>query len=672
MILYSASAPTTLTFLLRPAGLVPVAENGVIRYQDKDTGETVLTTSPFYIYDSAETPHGYIDTDFSLEELTGGIYMLTVTLDAAYLATEGLTYPIYVDPSVYYASTGDVETTAVYSGSTMLNQPCGNELYHYVGYREMPYSQGRMLVRLNALKDNVLFRSLSADQVTSVTLNLMSAGGGGSSSTVIMAYQFTGADSWTPTGATFSGVQASSYALPYCGTTMAPDDSVCSLNVTSIAEGWLGFTEEATTKASQGIILLNSNSVYPEFSRCFYGSQSFTGVLPTVTVTYTPTIQDGTYYIRNSATETYMKKGGTTEGSSVLTDSFDVDESKWIVTLQSTGYYTIKSASCDLYLGIAAGDSTGTSSVRLNDTTGRSSQWAILPMANGNYVLMANPVASNSNGVITRALGVTEADSEVGQYAKSNDENEKKYEEWELYTYHYTLNIEVMYEEAFADRFSNPISQITNAMAVTQDKFLTEFGILIKYSAPVEFKSLADECNDTMNPDIIPQGMEKYEMGCPHFDENECMNSYIDTLYEAHHKNVYNIVFAEDEPDISVSTKIYFLGNEICSADNHESSPNGLSWKQLGIIAISNYGSSNDDFNRTVLHEIGHWYYAPDHYNINCPSTDDKNDGLPEDIYSSDCIYGENKSRSWVLEDMEICEGCRREILKKVSRFNHE
>lgn len=432
-------------------------------------------------------------------------------------------------------------------------------------------------------------------------------------------------------------------------------------------------TEIPTDKASQGIILLNSNSVYPEFSRRFYGSQSFTGVLPTVTVTYTPTIQDGTYYIRNFATEAYMRTGGTTEGSDVITDSFDADASKWTITLQSNGYYTIKTASQNLYLGIDANDTAGTSTVRLNNTTGRGSQWAILPMSNGNYALMAQPVASNSNGVITRVLGVTETDSEVGQYAGTDDGNDVTgYIEWGLFTYDYTLNIEVVYEEAFADRFSNPISQITNAMAVTQDKFLTEFGILIKYSAPVEFKSLADECNDTMNPDIIPQGMEKYEMGCPHFDENECMNSYIDTLYEAHHKNVYNIVFAEDEPDISVSTKIYFLGNEICSADNHESSPNGLSWKLLGITAISNYGSSNDDFNRTVLHEIGHWYYAPDHYNINCPSTDDKNDGLPEDIYSSDCIYGENKSRSWVLEDMEICEGCRREILKKASLFNHE
>ena len=428
VILYSSSAPTSFIFLLRPAGLVPVAENGVIRYQDKDTGETVLTTSPFYIYDSAENPNSYIDTDFSLEELTGGIYVLTVTLDAEYLATEGLTYPIYVDPTLSYMSSDAVETTAVYSGSTMLNQACGNELYHYVGYREMPYSQGRMLVRLNALKDNVLFRSLSADQVTSVTLNLMSAGGGGSSSTVIMAYQFTGADSWTPTGAKFSDVQASSYALPYCGTTMAPDDSVCSLNVTSIAQGWVGFEPSATTKASQGIILLNSNSVYPEFSRRFYGSQSFTGVLPTVTVTYTPEIEDGTYYIKNYGTDGYLQIPNNTQEENIITGDFDNIYAKWIITLQSNGYYTVKSATStttqNVYIGISNSDITGSGEVIQTSTIGRGAQWAIVPTGRGTYVLMANPVASNANGALTQVLSLppaNESDGVVEQHEYSDD-----------------------------------------------------------------------------------------------------------------------------------------------------------------------------------------------------------------------------------------------------------
>ena len=308
----------------------------------------------------------------------------------------------------------------------------------------MPYSQGRMLVRLNALKDNVLFRSLSADQVTSVTLNLMSAGGGGSSSTVIMAYQFTGADSWTPTGATFSGVQASSYALPYCGTTMAPDDSVCSLNVTSIAEGWLGFTEEATTKASQGIILLNSNSVYPEFSRRFYGSQSFTGVLPTVTVTYTPVIEDGTYFIVNQETNHSLQAvvddndTPSKEDDSLyaVANTFYGNEScQWTFTLQPTGYYTIQSVGSGLYLSVPSNDTTGVGGITLSGSaTARGSFWAVIPTDRGGYALMASPVASNSGGQVTRVLSLPSANASggtVGQYTYVNEPNgDNQQDEW--------------------------------------------------------------------------------------------------------------------------------------------------------------------------------------------------------------------------------------------------
>ncbi len=371
----------------------------------------------------------------SLEDLTGGIYLLTVTLDAAYLATEGLTYPIYVDPTLSYMSSGDVETTAVYSGSTMLTQPCGNEMIHYVGYREMPYSQGRMLVRLNALKDNVLFRSLSADQVTSVTLNLMSAGGG-SSPAVIHMYQFSGDPEWTPTGANWSESHGSSFTVPYCRADLTTSSGSCSLDITKIAQGWVGFDSVATTKASQGIILLNSNSVYPEFSRRFYGSQSFTGVLPTVTVTYTPTIQDGTYFVVNQETNHSLQINGTTAGSSIVANTFYGNANcQWTFTLQPTGYYTIQSVGSGLYLSVPSNDTTGVGGITLSGSaTARGSFWAVIPTDHGGYALMASPVASNSGGQVTRVLSLPSASASggtVGQYTYVNEPNgDNQQDEW--------------------------------------------------------------------------------------------------------------------------------------------------------------------------------------------------------------------------------------------------
>ncbi len=673
VILYSSSAPTSFTFLLRPAGLVPVAENGVIRYQDKDTGETVLTTSPFYIYDSAENPNSYIDTDFSLEELTGGIYVLTVTLDAAYLATEGLTYPIYVDPSVYYASTGDVETATVYSGEPDTT----STMYDYLGYRGSTYGEARMLVRLNALKNNVIFRSLTEAQVTSVTLNMCLAGGGNGEGLLLM-YRFTGSDDWEPGTARWSDVSATSFAMPYAGAMISPESNtsgIYNLDITNIAECWLGLGNASTTTASQGLIMINNYATSSEYTRCFYSAQSFTGVLPTVTVTYTPVIEDGIYFIRNMGTGTCMSPSAVEEESSIITNDFLSNTiGRWEISLQSSGYYKLKSIAGEFYLGIPANDIEGEGTVTLHTSTSRGTQWAIIPGNNGQFTLMANPVASRSEGEITKVLGVNPSVGSVGQF----EESLSLYTKWELSKYNYILNIELMYEEAFANRFENPISKIENAMSVAQEKFLTEFGVLIEYSAPVRFKSLGDECNDLMDDDDIPAGMHDYKMGCPHYDETECVNSSDDTICEAHHKNLYNIVYnvvdTKGKPDLSVSIRILFLGNDVCmiGSDGHRGRGNGMYWYESGMIAITNFEDDERKFAKTVLHEIGHLYSAPDHHGYNgIISSEEMNEKEGKEIFFDDCIYGGEIFKDTLLDNLPICEGCREKILENITRFNH-
>ena len=486
VILYSEAAPTTFTFLLRPVGLVPVAEDGVIRYNDADTGETVFTTSPFYIYDSSATPNSYFDTDFTLESPIDGIYVLTVTLDADYLATEGLTYPICVDPTLYHASTGDVETSAVYSGSTKSGVACGNESIHYVGYRDATYNQGRMLVRLKALRDNVIFRSLSEDQLTSVTLNLY-ATAGGSSETKINMYQFSGDVNWTPTGASWNGSYGSSFTIPYSSATVGSASGIYALNITNIAKGWLGVGDAtATARANQGIILINSNTLYSNYTRCFYGSQSWIGVFPTVTVTYTPTIQDGTYYIRNEETKKLLHIEGDqyTAGNAVEQQDFHVGSSViWKVTLNSTGYYTIQTTVCqddssfNTYMGVSDNAYTEGKSydvILYSSGTKRGSQWAIIPITRENkttYKLVASPWAeqqNNADQVLTLPSTPVNG-TNVFQYTYVDDDDYR--DEW---TFHGAMPVsgnEVEYNPTYWNN-----TQIGHA-----DMWGTEFPVYIKH-----------------------------------------------------------------------------------------------------------------------------------------------------------------------------------------------
>ena len=689
VILYSEAAPTTFTFLLRPVGLVPVAEDGVIRYNDADTGETVFTTSPFYIYDSSATPNSYFDTDFTLESPIDGIYVLTVTLDADYLATEGLTYPIYVDPTLYHASTGDVETAAIYSGSTKSGIACGNESIHYVGYRDATYSQGRMLVRLKALRDNVIFRSLSEDQLTSVTLNLY-ATAGGSSETQINMYQFSGRSDWTPTGASWNGSYGSSFTIPYSSATIGSASGVYALNITNIAKGWLGVGDAtATARATQGIILINSNTLYSNYTRCFYGSQSWIGVFPTVTVTYTPTIQDGTYFIRNSVTGKYMEIGGATEGSSVTTSDFKADqEHRWVISLQSNGYYKIQSAKTqathsDWYLSVPSNDTAGTGAVTQRSSSGRSVEWAIIPTNDGKYVLMSKAVAINSGGAITQALGVTESNSTVGQYAETNGEDdEETYREWGLYTHDYVLNIEIFADNAYQERYPNNLytERINNAMETVREKYLVNFGIWINYTAPIDYISLGDECDE------MTQG--NYDDDCPHHNIETCditneayLNDYNSNY---NHKNIYNIYYhfwRYYRPNTTEITRLAFIGHITCSKIFHMSETgselivNGLSAIGGGLLVVNSVRESYDaeDEILVVAHEIGHWYLAPDHYDLGEElSTDEMNDKYEDRTFSRNCIYGENKDDAEIISALTICDGCRKTILENISRFDHE
>lgn len=273
---------------MRPVGLVPVAENGVIRFEDADTGEIVFTTSPFYIYDSAATPNSYIDTDFTLESQANGIYALTVTIDEDYLATEGLTYPVYVDPTLTRIISGSFEMVGVYSGEPDTTH--SSETSCYVGYRDDTYGQGRILLRLTALQNSQIFRSLTEEQLTSVTLSLTAAVT--STKTAYMyVYQFAGAEDWTVADATWNNVSATSTGL-YQGY-FTP--SAYNIDITKVAKTWLGLPSDTNNTENsnkndpaslmaKGLIIRNGNTSSTDYVQAYYRI-SAPGFAPQVTIT---------------------------------------------------------------------------------------------------------------------------------------------------------------------------------------------------------------------------------------------------------------------------------------------------------------------------------------------------------------------------------------------------
>ena len=391
-------------------------------------------------------------------------------------------------------------------------------------------------------------------------------------------------------------------------------------------------------QASQGSILLNSNSVYPEFSRRFYGSQSFTGVLPTVTVTYTPTIQDGTYFIRNFEASKYLSIPNDTESEEVITESFDVDYTKWIVTLQSNGYYTIKSAFSNLYLGIDTNDITGTSIVRQKSTTGRGSQWAILPMSNGNYALMANPVVSNSGGEITNVLSLmpgNESSGVVGQYAYANDSEYQ--DEWQLFyckydytTYEYTIDhyYDIGYNIRFSDSESTALEKLKSYHNMVAEQFAVRFGIELFYSFTL-YTSCADLCK------ISQHGVLRFE----NLDDS-CTHLLDDLSRDKLRTDVRQYIENNGLPQESETRSLFIwtghimTGNVVSSSTDYAVviTPSQMTTKDENAEEnrqdiVYNNKSAQEVFKQSVysmMHEASHQLGASDHYRCGAQNESEK------------------------------------------------
>lgn len=69
----------------------------------------------------------------------------------------------------------------------------------------------------------------------------------------------------------------------------------------------------------------------------------------------------------------------------------------------------------------------------------------------------------------------------------------------------------------------------------------------------------------------------------------------------------------------------------------------------------------------TVVHEVGHWLKAPDHYGSSGElSTDDINVGKEGNPFNRACIYGEDRDKDPAQTNLIICQGCKNEIMKGI------
>ena len=92
----------------------------------------------------------------------------------------------------------------------------------------------------------------------------------------------------------------------------------------------------------------------------------------------------------------------------------------------------------------------------------------------------------------------------------------------------------------------------------------------------------------------------------------------------------------------------------------------GVSWINYGFCIITNFDSTLSE-RKTLLHEILHWYGAPDHYDIgDVPSSYEMGSN-----FNSECIFGEDKEDANVMSNLKICDGCKNAIESNLDKFDH-
>ena len=179
-----------------------------------------------------------------------------------------------------------------------------------------------------------------------------------------------------------------------------------------------------------------------------------------------------------------------------------------------------------------------------------------------------------------------------------------------------------------------------------------------------------------------------YDKWCQHYNSvqtDETMNLFC-TLY--HHTNKYkvkNYMLDNYSFDSSNYVALYLTCGKICNYNAAKAQPHydiyGCAFPSQNIMLVRDYDytkniyeyynffyrtiedkadtNHSDYVSKTLAHEIGHFYGAPDHYDI---------------TYGDDrdyCIYGKYKSDSYVAYHFSLCSDCYNTIYSNRGNYNH-
>ena len=292
-------------------------------------------------------------------------YLLTISVDAAYLAAPETVYPIRIDPTVElsYDNNGSGAIQDVTLNS--LQGSSGSSGSLLVGLRET-YGKSRILMKFPGLDLDALGDNIIITEATVELRDLMCETTG----LEVSCYVFTG-NVWDESTANWSNVSPdsfstplSSYTISYANGTQQATAHRYAFDITKAVEGW----RTGNYNPNKGILFKASSSVESGTSYKYKTLASYnrSSHKPSLSVTYstgTNLVSDDTYYLNNLNCGDYLRytPSGATATSGLISDLGN--SIRWEIKAVSGGYVIRSKSDTTKYLGVPT--STSSSAVSL-------------------------------------------------------------------------------------------------------------------------------------------------------------------------------------------------------------------------------------------------------------------------------------------------------------------
>lgn len=434
------------TFRLNTGGLNLYQANGRYFLAESKTGTDRIVLGDVVVYDA--------NSKFSMGTLTsqtimpGQAYLLTLTVDEAFLTDEATAYPVTIDPTLEVSdntTAGSIEDATIYEGKPTLNT--GTWQYNRAGYYDSSYGVGHIVVRLKGLLESNEYINISADNITSATFNIKDADSGAAGT--LYLYPMHSNSTWTETGITW-GNKGTYVGIAY-DTVSVGSNQWASFDITDLLKDWkngnrnpnAGFIIDASsqnTRLKSFYSSENTTTAYRPYVTMTYASsltlsQTTTSVQEGYTTTLSVTSNTGNQPIswRSSSQAVATVNNGVVTaikaGQTVITATTpDGSSGSCVVYVKIVdGVYYIKNYTSGYYMSAQSGGiSAGTRIVQTPKTSSTSDGlwqlWKIRYLSNGQYSI--RPLHKLDMGLgcssapLLMYIGTTDTYSTTNSYAR--------------------------------------------------------------------------------------------------------------------------------------------------------------------------------------------------------------------------------------------------------------